>query len=67
MCYRTDDPIRDAERHMVKQEALLERFPYCESCGQAIQDDYFYLINDEFMCQACLDRDCKKYTDDYIA
>lgn len=54
------------EAHDREQERQLERLPVCEICGKHIQDEHLYLINDEFVCQKCLDRDYKKQTDDYI-
>ena len=55
------------ERHEAEQEALLEKFPVCEICGEPIQDEHLYLINDEFVCQECLEREFQKQTEDYIA
>lgn len=61
----TDDPVRDAECYAAEQDRALERCPKCTICGDPIQDEHLYLINDEFVCQACLDRDFKKSTEDY--
>ena len=46
--------------------AYLESLPVCERCGEPIQDEHLYLINDEFVCQECLDRDFRKDTNDYV-
>ena len=54
------------EAHNQEQEKELEKLPYCEICGEPIQDDHLYLINDEFVCQERLDRDFRKDVDDYV-
>lgn len=54
------------EAHDREQTKRLERLPVCERCGEPIQDEHLYLINDEFVCLDCLDRDFKKRTDDYV-
>ena len=48
------------------QERQLERLPVCEICGNPIQDEHMYLINDEFVCPECLERDFRKDVDDYV-
>lgn len=65
MMYRTDDPLRDFRRHDREEAEWLERRPVCDICGQAIQEDTCYLINDELICRECLDRDYKVRTEDY--
>lgn len=50
----TDDPIADAENYADEHEEALEKMPVCESCGEHIQDEYAYYINDEWICEECL-------------
>lgn len=54
MCYRTDNPLSDYNRYMSKQEKALSRLPVCSECGEHIQDDYCYVINDEYICEDCM-------------
>ena len=54
------------EAHEREKERQLERLPVCEVCSKPIQDEHLYLINDEFVCQDCLDRDFRKCVDDYV-
>lgn len=54
------------EDHEREKEQALERLPVCEVCGNPIQGDHLYLINDEFVCPACLERDFRKDVDDYV-
>ena len=54
------------EAHDREQEQNLAELPVCEICGQPIQGEHLYLINDEFVCHECLMQDFRKNTDDYI-
>lgn len=54
------------DRYQRQQESELARLPKCSCCGEAITDEHFYLINDEKICQACLDDNHRRFTDDYI-
>ena len=54
------------EAHEREKERQLERLPVCEVCGNPIQDEHLFLINDEFVCTDCLIRDFRKDTDDYV-
>ena len=64
--FRTGDPLEDFNRRDREQSEYLESLPVCERCCKPIQDEHLYLINDEFVCQECLDRDFRKRVDDYI-
>lgn len=61
----TDDPLFDYYRHMDEQEEALERLPKCDYCDEHIQDGYFYLINDEVICERCLNEHFRKDAEDY--
>lgn len=61
-----DDPVREAERHYAQQDRELERRPVCDECGHHIQDDWFYLINDEFICPDCLNNYYRKEVEDFM-
>ena len=54
------------EAHERELEKRLERLPVCDVCNQPIQDEHLYLINDEFICPECLERDFRKDVDDYV-
>lgn len=62
----TGDPIRDAEAWDAEQQAGLDRLPVCTYCGEPIQDDFCYEINDEIICEECLNEHYRHYTDSYI-
>ena len=61
----TDDPIADFMAYDAEREAELERLPVCSCCEEPIQDDFFYEINDEAICEVCLNAYFKKRVDDY--
>lgn len=62
----TGDPLKDFDRYDAQQQAALDKLPKCAYCGHPIQDDYFYLINDEAVCPECLDNNHRKWTEDYV-
>ena len=62
----TGDPHADYAAHEREQEAWLDKLPRCSECGEPIQDEYAFLINDIWICESCLDREYKKSIDDYI-
>jgi formylmethanofuran dehydrogenase subunit E len=53
------------KRHDAEQQAKLEELPLCDYCKEHIQDDYYYLIYDELICEECLNDNFRKSTDDY--
>ena len=56
MFFRTDDPLADFAAWDREQANLLEHLPVCAYCGERItKEDYYYEINDEVVCQDCLD------------
>ena len=54
MSYRTDDPHKDFDRWDRQREEWLESRPVCDGCFNPIQDDHYYDINGEKMCEDCL-------------
>ena len=62
----TNDPIADFNSWDAEQQKQLARLPLCADCDEPIQDDYYYLINDEPICQDCLDSNYRKDTDLFI-
>lgn len=52
-------------QHDAEQSRLLSRLPICSYCGEPVQEEHYYLINDEILCKECLDNNFRKETDDY--
>lgn len=62
----TDNPLADFASWDAEQTAQLERLPVCADCGERVQDDHYYLINDEVICPDCLESGYRKEIDEYI-
>lgn len=52
--------------HDAKQAQALAKLQVCAYCGEPIQDDFYYEINDEPICEECLKAHYRKSTDDFI-
>ena len=66
MSYYSDDPARDYDRYDADREKQLEKLPRCSECDEPIQDDSCYEINDELICEDCMDGNHRKWVDDYV-
>lgn len=64
--HRTDDPVADQMRYDAEQQKELEKCPKCSICCEYIQDDYLYEINDELICEECINDNFRKNVEDYI-
>lgn len=61
----TDDPVADFLRHDAEKQAELNKLPVCADCGEPIQDEFCYYINDETICPDCMD--CyRRSVDDFV-
>lgn len=60
MCW-TDDPVRDAENYYRKQEKdIWENCPICVICGEPIQDDYAWCVNEDWMHEDCAESEFRR-------
>ncbi len=50
----TDDPVRDAENYWAEKYEELEKLPECGMCGEHIQEEHCYEIDDKLICEDCL-------------
>lgn len=64
--FYTDDPVKDYDRYAEEQNTKLEKLPRCSECDKHIQDEHCYEINDELICQECLDDNHRKSVEDYV-
>lgn len=64
--FYTDSPTDDFERYSAEQEAKLDKLPRCSECGERIQDEYCFEINDEYICEHCMDENHRKAVDDIV-
>lgn len=66
MMYFTDDPVADEMRYTDEKDKQLQKLPKCSYCDEHIQDEHFYEINDEVICEECLKDNFRKNVEDYI-
>lgn len=62
----TDDPVSDFYRYdalMADREAKL---PYCEKCGEPIDDDVYFEIDNEILCEKCMHDRYARSTEDWL-
>lgn len=59
----TDDPIADAERWIREQDKALERLPKCDYCGEPIQEEYYFDLCGDRVCERCVEN-MKRRIDD---
>jgi formylmethanofuran dehydrogenase subunit E len=64
--FYTDDPERDFRAYDAKQARYLAKLPKCADCDEPIQEDHFYLINDEPICADCMEANYRKRVEDYV-
>ena len=53
------------EMYDTEQEKKLAKLPLCDICGEPIQDDYYFEINGERICEDCLTENYRKDIDYY--
>ena len=54
------------EQHDAKQQEALSKRPVCSCCGDPIQDEYFFLIQESPVCDICLNNIFRISTEDYM-
>ena len=64
--YYTDDAERDFARQDMEQARREARLPVCEKCKKRINDDDYYEIDDEILCEDCMKEKYKRSTEDYV-
>jgi formylmethanofuran dehydrogenase subunit E len=63
--FRSDDPVRDFDRRDREQQDWEDSLPRCERCGE-ILDTYLYEIDDEILCEGCMERKYRRNVEDYL-
>ncbi len=64
--FRTDDPLRDFDRYDAAMAAREAKLPCCERCGKPINDDFYYEIGNEILCENCMKDEYQRSTDDFL-
>lgn len=63
--FRSGDPLEDFRRYDREQEEALKRLPICEKCRRRIQDDDYYAIEGEVLCEGCMKDKYRRSVEDY--
>lgn len=63
---RLEDNLDRFERYDAEREAQLRKQPKCDYCGEYIQEDHYFDINDEKICPDCMDSHFRKWVEDYV-
>ena len=53
-------------QHEQEREEQLNKLPRCSECDEKIQDDYCFEINDELICEGCMNQNHRKWVEDYV-
>ena len=48
-----------------EQDRWLEKLPVCSVCGEPIQDDFLFDVDDELYCEECMIDTFRKSREDY--
>lgn len=57
------DPYDDFLNHEAQAEEWLSRLPVCDICGEPIQDDYYYRLGGEIICEHCMESEFRVSND----
>lgn len=63
--FRSGDPLDDFDRLDRAQAEWEARLPQCEKCGKPIQDDIYFEIDNDILCEDCVRALYAKFTADY--
>lgn len=52
--FRKGDPLEDFDRYDMAQAQYEAKLPQCEKCGKHIQDEIYFEIGNEILCEDCV-------------
>ena len=61
--FRSDDPDVDFARYDREQAQAMSQLRRCDDCGKAIQDDYYFDVDGEILCERCMNRRYRQVND----
>ena len=64
--FRSGDPLDDFDRLDRAQAEWEAKLPQCERCGKHIQDEIYFDINNEILCENCMTDEYGKSTQDWL-
>lgn len=66
MFFRNGDPLDDFDRYDIAMASREARLPVCDKCGQRINDDRYFYINGEILCEDCTHDEYGRSTEDWL-
>lgn len=66
MYFMTDDPLRDFDRYDAMMADREAKLPHCDVCGEPINDDIYFEIDGEILCEKCMHDKYAMSTEDYL-
>lgn len=64
--FYSDDPVRDFDRYDAMTAQKEAQLPKCEKCGEPINDDIYFEIDGEILCEECMHDRYGRSTEDYL-
>ena len=64
--FYTDDPVRDFHNYDAEVQAKLSKLPKCDDCADIIQDDYYYSVDGDILCESCMNDRYRHCADEYL-
>lgn len=65
--FYSDDPVRDFDRCDMAMAQREARLPQCEKCGKPINDDLYFEIENEILCEKCMHDAYARSTEDWLS
>lgn len=56
----SDDPNADFDHWDAERQKEIEALPVCDYCDEHILGEFYYEINGDNICEACLEKHFKK-------
>lgn len=66
MYFRSDDPLKDFQRYDALMAAREAQLPVCEKCGEPVDDDIYFEIDNEILCEKCMHDLYARSTEDWL-
>ena len=61
--FRSADPDIDFLRYDRQQAQAMSQLRRCDGCGKAIQDDYYFEVYGDILCEKCMNERFRQVND----
>lgn len=66
MYFRSRDPDRDFDRYDRMMASREARLPICDKCNKRINDDIYFDVDGNVLCERCMHDEYGRSTEDYL-